>query len=63
MKRPSREPVVILKEGRRDHEAALAKKKLTDQQIKDHVPQIWKDRAEAGKRQIAIPIPGTDHYS
>lgn len=52
----------VTKEGK-DYESDLSKKKLSEQEIRDHVPQYWKDAAEAGKRAISVPIPGSDHYT
>jgi len=52
----------VTKEGK-DYETDLSQKKLTDQEIRDHLPAVWKERAEAGKRAVSVPIPGSDHYT
>jgi len=62
MSRRHKVNVQVTKEGK-DYEKDLSAKKLTDQEIRDHLPQVWKDRSEAGKRAVSVPIPGTPHYT
>ena len=62
MSRRHKVNVQVTKEGK-DYEKDLSKKRLTDQEIQDKLPEVWKERAAAGKRAVSVPIPGTDHYT
>lgn len=56
-------PLVAVIKEQPDYERDLAKKPLTDQEIRDHVPEVWKERARvAQSAHILIPIKGSDHY-
>lgn len=54
--------VEIIRE-REDYERELSKKPLTDAEIRDRLPEVWKRRSEAGRHQIALPIRGSSHYT
>lgn len=57
-----RREVRIINEGP-DYEREVAKRPLTDQQIKDNLPSVWKERAENAKRQVSVPIPKSVHHT
>lgn len=50
----------VTREGK-DYEREAEKRPLTEQQIKDNLPHVWQERAQTAKRQISVPIPGTEH--
>lgn len=62
MRKIQRPLVAVVVEGP-DHQTELSKKKLSDQEIKDNLPEYWKELAQAAKHQIAVPIPGTDLHT
>ena len=52
----------VVKEGR-DWEAEAAKRPLTDAEIREKLPEVWKERARVARLSISVPIPGTDLYT
>lgn len=60
-KEPERGVEIVREPG--DREAELAGTPLTDAEIQENLPEVWKQRAIAARHQVSLPIKGTTQYT